>query len=160
MREYSRKCEIVKEKQVKSVKYIDQVLKERSFKNDFALSKHLGWSSGAISMYRTGKRIMDDEACLALAMELGINPLEIIGAAGMDRAEKTGQKSLWEVFMSRTAAPVTSALLIGFVTLFLTTPTPSEAKTMQNASEYKLCEGPVVLKVLRHISHFCKNTAT
>ncbi len=116
---------------MKSVKYLDRVLQEKGFKNDFTLSKHLGWSSGAISMYRTGKRVMDDEACLAVALELNINPMEIVGAACMDRAEKTGQKSLWEVFMSRTAQATAASVLASLtVTLFLTLPQPVQAKTL------------------------------
>lgn len=119
-REYSRNREIVKEKAMKSVRYIDLAIQKGGHKNDFGLSKKLGWSSGAISMYRSGKRIMDDEACLALALELDINPLEIIGAACIDRAEKSGQKSLWEVFMSRTAAAAATVLVASGVNLFLT----------------------------------------
>jgi hypothetical protein len=105
---------------MKSVKYLDLAIAKLGLKNDFSLSKHMGWSSGAMSLYRSGKRVMDDEACLALAMILEIDPLQIVGAACIDRAEKSGQSSLWEVFMSRTAATAASVLLASTVTLFLT----------------------------------------
>jgi hypothetical protein len=118
---------------MKSVKYIDLAIAKLGLKNDFGLSKHMGWSTGSISMYRTGKRVMDDEACLALAMILDVNPIEIVGAACIDRAEKTGQKSLWEVFMSRTAATAASALLFGAVTGFLT-PQDANARTYSPAA--------------------------
>ena len=68
---------------------------------------------------------MDEETCLAVAMALEISPLEVMMAAGIDRAEKTGQKSLWQVFSQRTAQAA-SVALVGYVTLFVT-PTPSEA---------------------------------
>lgn len=114
---------------MKSVKYLDLLKEKLGLKNDLALSNHLGWNSGKISQYRNGKRVMDDEACLAIAIALDLNPMEIIGAACLDRAAQTGQKSLWEVFMSRTTATAASAV-IAFVTLFVT---PEKA----NASIYK-----------------------
>lgn len=113
-----------------SVKYIDMAVKQCGYRNDSALAKKLGWSSGAISMYRSGKRVMDDEACLALALELGISPLEIIGAACLDRAEKSGQKSLWEVFMNRAAMTAGAVLVASGVNLFLT-PAPANAASMR-----------------------------
>jgi hypothetical protein len=81
-----------------------------------------------ISQYMLGKRVMDDEACIAVALQLGIHPMEIIGAACIDRAEKSGQKSLWEVFMSRTAAATAAVLVASGVNLLLT-PSNAEAHT-------------------------------
>lgn len=127
-----------------SVKFIDLAVRQCGHKNDSSLAKKLGWSSGAISMYRSGKRVMDDEACLALALELGISPLEIIGAACLDRAEKSGQKSLWEVFMNRAAATAGAVLVASSVNVFLT-PTPANAASMRVSeapvsTSYRLCE--------------------
>ncbi len=110
---------------MKSVEFIDQALAKGQHKNDFALSKKLEWSSGKISQYRTGKRIMDNEACIALALEIGIDPMKIIMAADIDRAERAGQHSLWEVFSRRTSLAA-AILLCVVVNLFLT-PTPAEA---------------------------------
>ncbi len=110
---------------MKSVKFIDDAIIKSGLKNDFALCKKIGWSSGQMSQYRNGKRIMDNEACIALALEIGIDPMRIIMAADIDRAERAGQKSLWEVFSQRTATAV-SALLFVLVNLSLT-PTQSDA---------------------------------
>ena len=70
---------------------------------------------------------MDNEACIALAMALDIDPWKIIMAADIDRAERAGQQSLWEVFSQRTsfAAAVLAAVC---VTNFLT---PSSAKAAE-----------------------------
>lgn len=59
---------------------------------------------------------MDDETCLAVAIELGIDPMQVVGAACIDRAEKTGQHSLWENFSQRMAATA-SAILAGVVVI-------------------------------------------
>lgn len=113
---------------MKSVKFLEQ-LQARDNLNDTDLAKKLGISQPSISNLKAGRRVMDDETCLSLALELGINPMEIIGAACIDRAEKSGQKSLWEVFIQRTqtvkTASVSAALALVFVTNLLT---PTEAK--------------------------------
>jgi hypothetical protein len=119
---------------MKSVKFIDQLKTQEGLKNDLAAAKFLGWTSGKISQYRTGTRVMDDEACLALALALNIDPLQVVGAACIDRAEKSGQSSLWEVFMSRTAATAASVLLATSVSLFLTVP-DANAATMRVAED-------------------------
>lgn len=104
---------------MKSVKYLQKVKEKFDLKTDTALATKLGWSKAAVSMYMSEKRVMDEEACLATALALDINPLEVIAAAGIDRAEKTGQRSLWEVFMSRTAIANLAVLALS-VNLFLT----------------------------------------
>jgi len=129
---------------MKSVKYLEQLRETRGLKTDGEVATLLGLTRGAVSHYTTGRRVMDDEACLAVALALNINPMEIIGAACIDRAEKTGQKSLWEVFMSRGAAVAASVLMATSVNLFLT-PDSANAATMRVAkgsesSQYRLCE--------------------
>ena len=114
---------------MKSAKFLNDLMKAESLKNDAELARFLEWPTSKISQYRTGKRFMDNEACLTIAMKLGIDPMKIIMAADIDRAERAGQHSLWEVFMSRMAAPTASALLaLVAVNLFLT-PQNAEAST-------------------------------
>jgi transcriptional regulator with XRE-family HTH domain len=111
---------------MKSVKFLEDVKKKFNLKNDAALARQLNVRPNTISQYMSGNRVMDEETCLAVALALDIDPLNVIMAAGIDRAERAGQHSLWEVFSMRTATQAASALLFAFVTLFLT-PTPSEA---------------------------------
>ncbi|MBC3935810.1 helix-turn-helix transcriptional regulator [Undibacterium sp. CY7W] len=120
---------------MKSVKYLEK-LKEEKHLSDAELSRLLNISKAAVSQYKSGVRVMDDETCLAIALQLSINPMEVIGAACIDRAEKSGQKSLWEVFMMRTAnvksAGVSAALIFAVVSMFLT-PTPANAAPILKA---------------------------
>lgn len=113
---------------MKSVKFLETLQSEKNL-NDSEVAQLLKKSKSSISQYKSGARVMDEEMCLALAMELDIDPLKIIAAAGMDRAEKSGQKSLWEVFMMRTQAvskaSVSAVLALVFVINILT---PTEAK--------------------------------
>ncbi|WP_200907723.1 hypothetical protein [Herbaspirillum hiltneri] len=117
---------------MKSVKFIDLLIEKKGLKNDVAVCKELGWSSGQISQYRSGKNIMNNEACIALAIALEDDPMKIIMAADLDRAERSGHKSLWEVF-SKQAAMATGAVVLGGVTLLLS-PTPSEAASLSHAA--------------------------
>lgn len=104
---------------MKSGKYLDDVMKANNLKNDAELARFMEWPTSKISQYRTGKRMMDNEACLAIALRLGIDPIKVIMAADIDRAERAGQKSLWEVFSMRTATAA-AVLLALVVNLFLT----------------------------------------
>lgn len=127
---------------MKSVKFLAELQKKKGL-SDTALAEMLGISQPAVSNYKSGRRIMDDETCLAVAMHLGIDPLQVVGAACIDRAEKTGQKSLWEVFMARTAATAALVLVASGVNLLLT-PGNAEAATMRGVqgvhpAEYRLC---------------------
>lgn len=119
---------------MKSVKFLEQLRQKMGNPPISAVAERLNLTAGAISHYTTGRRVMDDETCLAVALELGIDPLQVIGAACIDRAEKTGQKSLWEVFMARTAATAAAVLLASGVNLFLT-PGNAEAATMRDAGK-------------------------
>jgi transcriptional regulator with XRE-family HTH domain len=114
---------------MKSVKFLQKLQNEKGL-NDAATARLLGLNHSAISHYKTGKRVMDDETCLAVALQLGIDPIQVVGAACIDRAEKTGQKSLWEVFMNRAAMTAGAVLVASGVNLFLT-PGNADAATMR-----------------------------
>lgn len=122
---------------MKSVKYLEDVKNKFGLKTNVALAKKLGLSEAAVSHYMKQNRVMEEETCLTVALLLDINPVEILMAAGMDRAEKTGQKSLWSVFSERMAATAASALLLTSVTLFLT---PGDANA--NALPYEKAPAP------------------
>lgn len=109
-------------------KYLDDVMRVHGFKRDKQLADWLGVTPVSISNYRHGERFMDNEKCVKLALELDIDPLKIIMATDMDKADRTGQQSLWTVFSQRMAATAASALLVAGVTLFLT-PQNAEAHT-------------------------------
>ena len=95
---------------MKSLKFIDAMQEKHGLKNDYAVSRFLGIASGTISQYRNGKRIMDNEMCLKIALALEIDPIQVIMAADIDRAEKAGQRSLWEDFLTKAGVSVKNNL--------------------------------------------------
>ncbi len=126
---------------MKSIKYLEQLRDQLDKKTDAELAKTLNVTKSAISQYLSQKRVMDDETCLAVAMALDVNPMLVIGAACIDRAEKTGQKSLWEVFMSKTAQAASVVVAVGLVATLLT-PTPSRAasRLSEGGNQFTLCQ--------------------
>lgn len=125
-------------------KYLNAVIERHGLKNDTALAELLGVGQSAISHYRTGRRTADNEVCLRLAQLLDMdNPMLIIMAADMDRAERAGQHSLWEVFSTRMVHSGLVAILVALlagVTNFVT-PTPAQAHSyaISRADQCLLC---------------------
>lgn len=117
-------------------KFLDDAIARQGLKNDAALAKSLGVVQSAVSHYRTGRRSMDNEVCLRLAQLLDMdNPMPIIMAADMDRAERAGQRSLWEVFSPRMAHSGLVAVLMALglgVTNFVT-PSPAQAAPLSHS---------------------------
>lgn len=118
---------------MKSVKYLELVQEKYGLTSATALALKLGLSKQAVSNYLNGNRVMDEETCAAIAIALELSEhetMQLIMAAGIDRAEKSGQQSLWSVFSQRMAATAASALLLAGVTLFLT---PQDANAQQRS---------------------------
>jgi transcriptional regulator with XRE-family HTH domain len=124
-------------------KYLGEVMQKRQLKRDKELADWLGVSAAAISQYRSGARSMDNEKCVKVALELELDPLKVIMATDMDKAERSGQQSLWSVFSERMAATAATAIFAAGVTLFLT-PQNAEARTYslpsaQQSEQFILC---------------------
>jgi plasmid maintenance system antidote protein VapI len=118
------------EENMKSLKYLLD-LQEKLSLNDTAFAHRLGITQPAISNLKAGRRMMENELCVKVAMELGVNPVEVIMAADMDRAERSGHHSVWEDFLRRTQAKAAASVLIGTLTaasvINFLTPSPAEA---------------------------------
>ncbi|MDC7712206.1 hypothetical protein [Vogesella indigofera] len=62
--------------------------------------------------YKNGERIMDDYACIVVAEYLGIDPLEIIAAANMEREKSQARRDFWQDFRKKIAQLVVGGLVI------------------------------------------------
>ncbi|MGF7192291.1 transcriptional regulator with XRE-family HTH domain [Robbsia andropogonis] len=107
---------------MKSIEYLKTVKTYRNIDSDYQLAKYLGMTTGTVSNYMSGNRIMDNETCLKIADALDMtNPLPIIMAADLDRAERLGKRSYWEkispkLFGGAATAALSYALVNNFVT--------------------------------------------
>ncbi|CAM2286221.1 HTH cro/C1-type domain-containing protein [Ralstonia mannitolilytica] len=128
-------------------KFLDDAIARHGLKNDTALAKLLGVRQNAVSQYRSGKRTMDNEMCLRVAQLLDMeNPLPIIMAADLDRAERAGQRSLWEVFSPRMAHSglITVLVALGLGVTNFVTPSPAEAAPLSHS------QGPNTLSYVKY----------
>ncbi len=129
---------------VKIEKYLDALMQEHGLKTDKQLAELLEVKPNTVSQWRAGTRTIENEKCLQIAQALDMaDPMPVIMAADMDRAERAGQRSLWEVFSKRmavTAAPATLAVLAASVTNFVTSsPLQANAGAVLRAIHLSLC---------------------
>ncbi|WP_454734359.1 Cro/Cl family transcriptional regulator [Cupriavidus pauculus] len=129
-------------------KFITAVAERYNVESDTAIAEIVGLTQPAISQYRAGKRFPDNEACLKIAQALDMaDPMPIIMAADIDRAEHKGQRSLWEVFSKRMAPAADPASLAALavavgssVTKFVTSPAlQASIDAVLKAKDFVLC---------------------
>lgn len=112
---------------MKSEKYLDAIMTKLGKKRDKDLAVWLEMSPQMMSMIRKGERFLDNNQCLKIALELDIEPWKVIMAADTDRAEKTGQRSLWENFLQKMGVTNNS------------TDTQTEASPRLNQASGQIC---------------------
>ena len=62
--------------------------------------------------YKNGERIMDDFACIMVANQLGIDPLEVIAAANMEREKTQERREFWADFRRKIGAMAVAGLMV------------------------------------------------
>lgn len=86
---------------MKTLEFLDAVKKKHGITSDYALAKVLDVPQSSVSSYRNGRRIIDDDMCLVVAQELGIQPITVIAAANAERAKTPEQKARWTGLMEK-----------------------------------------------------------
>lgn len=82
-----------------TIEYLDQVMDKYQLRSDAQLAIKLQVSKSAVCLYRSEKRVMDEEICLIVAHLLKLSdPYPILLAAGLERAARSGKKSNWKYF--------------------------------------------------------------
>jgi hypothetical protein len=94
-----------------TIDYLDAVKKKLDIESDYALAKRLGFSLSSVSSYRTGRRFLDDDAALTVALTLDIHPFEVIAAANVERAKTPEQRARWSGVMDKMSASFLNLLL-------------------------------------------------
>ncbi|WP_051304633.1 hypothetical protein [Chitinilyticum litopenaei] len=85
------------------IEYVDELKEKEGLKSDNELARLLSGKderSSLVSGWRTGRR-PEDYYCIVIAQRLGINPLEIIAAANMEREQDPARLDWWEDFSKR-----------------------------------------------------------
>jgi len=106
--------------------YLDSVKAKKHFSSDYQLAKFLGESPTRLSNYRTRGSAFDDEMAVKVADVLGIDPMEVIIAANLQRAKRPEQKEFWQRVGQRFSALLLT-VSIGLISFSVTTPQPVQA---------------------------------
>lgn len=96
----------------KSNEYLQEALDRLGEMSDRKKAEVLKLSPQAISGYKSGERVMDDFACIMVANTLGIDPLEVIAAANMDREKNQARKDFWSDFRKKIGALAIAGLVV------------------------------------------------
>lgn len=126
--------------------FFDEVMWKLRFRKDKELAEWLEVTPSYISQIRKGDKSISNNMALKIAIELEIDPLKVIQASELDKAERTGQRSIWENFTMARAASVLLGIMMS-VNLFLTPQDANAAVTegksniseMSKLTTYKLC---------------------
>ncbi|MBK6279108.1 MAG: hypothetical protein IPF57_13655 [Gammaproteobacteria bacterium] len=85
---------------MKAAEWIDKAAEKMGGASDYALAKRMRLTRGGISSYRRGRTHMDDDACIAVAEILDIDPIKVIADQQAERAKTDRARAFWK----RTAA--------------------------------------------------------
>ncbi len=84
-----------------TIEYLEEAKKKLGITSDYEFAKRVGLKKQSLSRYRKKQGVMDDLACVKIAEILGVDPLEIITAANMEREKKEERRRYWEKFSRR-----------------------------------------------------------
>lgn len=84
--------------------YIDELKQKLAIKSDYEIAKELGISFQSVSFYRLGKRALDDYTASRIADELGIEPMQIVAAANLEREKCEKKRGYWLKMLERYGA--------------------------------------------------------
>lgn len=95
-----------------STDYLQEALEKLGDMPDAKKAEVLKFSKQALSSYKSGERMMDDFACIMVANQLGIDPLEIIAAANMEREKTQERRDFWADFRKKIGSLAVAGLVV------------------------------------------------
>ncbi|MEN7433747.1 hypothetical protein VA599_23665 [Chromobacterium sp. TRC.1.1.SA] len=104
-----------------SVDYLQDAIEKLGDMSQNKKAEKMGLNGNTLSQYMTGARIMDDYACIMVAQVLGIDGMEVIAAAQMEREKNLDKKAFWEDFRKKLGVKLGitglgMALIVGSLT--------------------------------------------
>jgi transcriptional regulator with XRE-family HTH domain len=111
----------------KSINYLDRAKEKLGIKADNEFAGLIGVTRAAISKWRNGKGVMDDYAAAKIAEILGIQEMEVIAAANVERDNDPNRQEFWEKHYKRLGG-YAAGFVLAFVTLIVTLGSPSPAQ--------------------------------
>lgn len=100
-----------------SIEYLQDAIEKLGVENDTQAAAALKVTKQALSHYRTGIRIMDDFTCIMVAKTLGIDGMEVIAAAQMEREKNEERREVWADFRKKFGVKAGIAGLAAVLTM-------------------------------------------
>ncbi|MDH4275041.1 MAG: hypothetical protein OEW08_08385 [Gammaproteobacteria bacterium] len=79
-----------------TLEFISDLKAKTGLDSDYAISKELGVTRNAISLYRTGKAFMGDETAMKVAKILDIDPGYVVACVHAEREKIPAVKAMWK----------------------------------------------------------------
>ncbi|POA98615.1 hypothetical protein C2134_10960, partial [Chromobacterium sinusclupearum] len=96
-----------------SVDYLMEALEKLGDMSQNKKAEKLGVTGPGLSQYLSGKKIMDDYACIMVADVLGIDGMKIIAAAQLEREKNQARKDVWENLLKKMGALGLAGVMAG-----------------------------------------------
>ncbi|MCD4485523.1 hypothetical protein LQR31_13685 [Chromobacterium vaccinii] len=114
-----------------SVEYLRDAIEKLGVENHTKAAAELKISKAALSMYLSGDRIMEDFACIMVAKILGIDGMEVIAAAQMEREKNEERREIWADFRKKFGVKAGIAGLAAALTLGSLAPSKANASNLE-----------------------------
>ena len=127
----------------KTIKLLDDLSAAKEGASDYAIAKHLGVTKQAVSLWRTGKGSMGDNACIVAAKILKRPLHELLIISAEEKAESDEARATWTKIakqLSKTAAVGVIATLgiTGFQSAKATTTAVSNTPSLYIMLNYNM----------------------
>lgn len=111
---------------MKAAEWIDRVKKAHGWDSDYRVSKELGLSRQAVSDYRVGRSLMDDDAAVKVAGALGERPEIVLIDQAVERSKNEAARTALSAALKRLGGVAAGVCMaVGAVSA----PSPAEART-------------------------------
>ncbi|OQS28751.1 hypothetical protein [Chromobacterium violaceum] len=133
-----------------SVEYLRDAIEKLGVENHTKAATELKISKAALSMYLSGDRIMEDFACIMVAKILGIDGMEVIAAAQMEREKNEERREIWADFRKKFGVKAGIAGLAAALTLGSLAPSKANASNLEFGA-ISCFESPVNLYIMSNL---------
>ena len=115
-----------------TVQYLDALKARLDLPSDYAAAKVLGVTRQAVSKYRNGLSVFDENTAIRAAELLSLDPLEVIAACKAESAPDSHIRRVWEnAWGKATGATATTALAACIVGL-AAAPSPAHSAPLSS----------------------------
>ncbi|MBX9346627.1 hypothetical protein K5M36_05945 [Chromobacterium vaccinii] len=84
--------------------YLKEAIEKLGEKSNRKAAEHLKMHGNTLGQYLNGDRVMDDFACVMVAEVLGIDAINVIAAAQMEREKNQERREVWENLRKKIGA--------------------------------------------------------